>query len=219
MNSGHIANIPFLSFISTAILLCGVGMVGSRRIGRLINLISLQALFVATLVALVGFAEHEWHFYLVAVFVMLLKGIAAPGILSRVSKKIGIFEEKGMFVGRTASVVFASGFTLLAYYLASQFAETGIPQTLLAVSLDLILLGMFIMVTRKTALMQVSGFLLMENGVFLTAVSTTLGLPLVVEMGIFLDVIVGIAIMALLSNRINDQFAGIETTKLNSLKG
>jgi hydrogenase-4 component E len=75
------------------------------------------------------------------------------------------------------------------------------------------------MVTRKTALMQVLGFMLMENGVFMTAVSTTLGMPLVVEMGIFLDVLVGVGIMGLLSHRINDKFASIETTKLNSLKG
>jgi len=63
------------------------------------------------------------------------------------------------------------------------------------------------------------GFLVMENGVFLTAVSTTSGMPLLVEMGIFLDVLVGVGIMALLSYRINAEFSGIEITKLNSLKG
>jgi hydrogenase-4 component E len=217
--SHDITSIPFLDTVTMALLATGLAMVGSRRIDRAIRMVTLQAFLTSLLVTLIGYSTGDWHLYLVAVVTFLVKGIAAPGILLFVLKRITSKIEVEMFVGRTSSLVLACGLILIAYYVTGPFVELGAPRIMLSVSLALLLIGLFMMVTRKTALMQVLGFMLMENGVFMTAVSTTLGMPLVVEMGIFLDVLVGVGIMGLLSHRINDKFASIETTKLNSLKG
>ena len=219
MASQLLAGVPFLPGLTMGLVAIAVMLASSRRIDRAIKLISLQAIVMAILVGLMGYAERDWHVYVVAGVVLLVKGVAAPGILLRVLRRAGSKLEVEMFVGRTTSLVLASGLVLLAYYVTRPFAQTGIARDLLSISLALILIGLLMMVTRKTALMQVMGFLLLENGVFLTAVSTTLGMPMVVEMGIFLDMLVGVGIMALLSQRINDKFDSMEITKLNSLKG
>ncbi|HZW83493.1 MAG TPA: hypothetical protein VFF14_08765 [Candidatus Deferrimicrobium sp.] len=215
----EITSIPLVDTITMAMLATGLAMVGSRRIDRAIRMVTIQAFLTSLLVTLIGYSTGDWHLYLVAVVTFLVKGIAAPGILLLVLKRVNLKLEVEMYVGRTASLVLACGLILLAYYITGPFVELGAPRNMLSVSMALLLIGLFMMVTRKTALMQVLGFLLMENGVFMTAVSTTLGMPLIVEMGIFLDVLVGVGIMGLLSQRINDKFASIETTKLNSLKG
>lgn len=208
-----------LDTLAVAILGSGIAMLGSRRIDRAIRLVTLQALLVSILVAVVGFSIHDWHLYLVALVSFAVKGLAVPGILLQVLRRINCKLEVEMFVGRTTSLVLACGLVLVSYYVTEPFNQLGVSSGMLATSLALLLIGLFMMITRKTALMQVLGFLLLENGVFLMAVSTTLGMPLVVELGIFFDVLVGVSIMALLSHRINAEFASIETTKLNSLKG
>lgn len=208
-----------LDTLAVAILGLGIAMLGSRRIDRAIRLVTLQALLVSILVAVVGFSIHDWHLYLVALVSFVVKGLAVPGILLQVLRRINCKLEVEMFVGRTTSLVLACGLVLVSYYVTEPFNQLGVSSGMLATSLALLLIGLFMMITRKTALMQVLGFLLLENGVFLMAVSTTLGMPLVVELGIFFDVLVGVSIMALLSHRINAEFASIETTKLNSLKG
>lgn len=208
-----------LDTLAVAILGSGIAMLGSRRIDRAIRLVTLQALLVSILVAVVGFSIHDWHLYLVALVSFVVKGLAVPGILLQVLRRINCKLEVEMFVGRTTSLVLACGLVLVSYYVTEPFNQLGVSSGMLATSLALLLIGLFMMITRKTALMQVLGFLLLENGVFLMAVSTTLGMPLVVELGIFFDVLVGVSIMALLSHRINAEFASIEITKLNSLKG
>jgi hydrogenase-4 membrane subunit HyfE len=83
----------------------------------------------------------------------------------------------------------------------------------------MLLIGLLVMTTRKLALMQIAGFIIMENGLFLTGVGTTIGMPLVVELGIFLDMLIGVLIMGMLVFRINRNFDSINTEKLRNLRG
>jgi hydrogenase-4 component E len=87
------------------------------------------------------------------------------------------------------------------------------------VSVAVTLVAMFIMVSRRRALMQVIGLVLLENAIFLAAVALTYGMPLVVEMGVLLDLLVGVALLGLFVGRIEETLGDSDTTRLDSLKG
>ena len=101
--------------------------------------------------------------------------------------------------------LFGSGMSILAACLPVSVAGT--------------LVGMFVMVSRRGALMQVVGLVLVENAIFLAAVSLTYGMPLVVEMGVLLDLLVGVALFGLFVERIAETQGDTDTTRLTSLKG
>ena len=89
----------------------------------------------------------------------------------------------------------------------------------LAVAITLLLIGFFMMINRRKALTQVLALLSLENGVFLAAISLTYGMPLVVEMGIFFDVLVAVMILAILVYRIRETFDSMDVSRLSRLKG
>lgn len=89
----------------------------------------------------------------------------------------------------------------------------------LPISLALVLVGLFVMITRKKAIAQMMGLMLMENGLFLVAIAITSGMPLVVELGIFFDLFLGVLIMGILAFRINRTFDSINVNRLQKLKG
>jgi hydrogenase-4 component E len=90
----------------------------------------------------------------------------------------------------------------------------------LAIALTLLLTGFFLMINRRKALTQVLALLTVENGVMLAAVAlTTYGMPLVVELGIFFDVLVAVMVLGILVYRIRENFASMDTSKLNRLRG
>ena len=85
-------------------------------------------------------------------------------------------------------------------------------------AVSLLLIGMLLMLTRRLAISQVIGFLVLENGIFLYALTQTHGIPLMVEMGIVLDVLVGVMIAGVVIFRLNRSFEHIDVTQLRGLK-
>jgi hydrogenase-4 component E len=113
------------------------------------------------------------------------------------------------------------GLTLLGYLVARPFTSLArLGNNTLAVAIALVLTGFFLMINRRKAISQVIGLLTVENGVMLAAIAlTTYGMPLVVEFGIFFDVLVAVMILGILIYRIRETFASMDTSKLNQLKG
>jgi hydrogenase-4 component E len=94
-----------------------------------------------------------------------------------------------------------------------------VPDDALAAAVSLILTGAFLMVSRKKALMQVLGLLVLENGIFVAALITTFGMPLVIEIGIFFDILMGLFLMGIFTFRINDTFDHLDVSKMRRLRG
>ncbi len=94
-----------------------------------------------------------------------------------------------------------------------------VPEDALAASVALILTGAFLMVSRNKALMQMLGLLVLENGIFLAALTTTFGMPLVIEIGVFFDVLIGLLLMGIFAFRIRDTFDHLDVSKLRRLRG
>ena len=120
----------------------------------------------------------------------------------------------------TQSVFIAAAMIYLSYAAVHSYGQSvHVPEDALAAPVALILTGAFLMVSRNKALMQMLGLLVLENGIFLAALTTTFGMPLVIEIGIFFDVLIGLLLMGIFTFRIRDTFDHLDVSKLRRLRG
>ena len=152
---------------------------------------------------------------------LLVKGIALPLLICRVMNKAEVKRELEPIAGYTASALtvllaatasfwFTGKLTLPAG--ASEAAGFAVPAAFTAV-----LTGLFIIIARKKALTQVIGFLVFENGITLFGAAVMREHPVIVELGILLDVLVLVFIMGIAVHQINREFSHIDSDRLNSL--
>jgi hydrogenase-4 component E len=186
-----------------------------------IRLFALQSLLLAAIAAVVGAAYGAWHVYVVAVLTLVGKVFFLPWLLERLVRQIKIEQEVRPFVNMPGSMLVCGGLTVLAYAVARPVTSLQrLGSNTLAVAVALLLTGFYLMINRRKAITQVLALLTMENGVMLAAIAlTTYGMPLVVELGIFFDVLVAVMVLGILVYRIRESFDSMDTSKLNQLKG
>ncbi len=185
-----------------------------------IRLFALQSLLLAAIAGVVGCAYGAWHVLVVAALTIIAKVIFLPWLLGRLVRQIKIEQEIRPFLNMTASMLICGALTVLAYVVARPIPSLErLGSNTLAVAIALVLTGCFLMINRRTALTQVLALLTMENGVMLAAIAlVTYGMPLVVEIGIFFDVVVAVMVLGILVFRIRETFASMDVSKLNELK-
>lgn len=210
--------------ISAAVLLIATFAVVSRR-GFMdwLNAYRYQSIVLAAITALIASITGIWELYIAAGLTLLIKAIVIPKILLRITGKLTleIRTEISPYVSIRASVLISTLLVALSYFLTQQItskADNVVVSTFLPVSVSLFLIGLFVMVVRKKALSQVVGLLILENGLFLFATALTHGLSLVIEIGIFVDILIGIIISAILMFRINYTFDSLSVENLESLR-
>jgi len=186
-----------------------------------IRLFALQSLLLAAIAAVVGCAYGAWHVLLVALLTVVGKVFFLPWLLERLVRQIKIEQEVRPFVNMPGSMLICGGLTVLAYVVARPVTSLQrLGSNTLAVAVALLLTGFFLMINRRKAITQVLALLTMENGVMLAAIAlTTYGMPLVVELGIFFDVLVAVMVLGILVYRIRESYDSMDTSKLNQLKG
>jgi hydrogenase-4 component E len=168
----------------------------------------------------VGYFGRDPALYGVAGIVFALKVIIIPRLLRRLQTRIGAGREVTPYVNIASSLIIAGGLLLLAYALTRPLVlASALPtRSGLPLAVGLIFVGLFVIITRKKALTQVVGFLVLENGIALLAVLGTYGIPLIVELGVFLDLLLGFLVMQVFIYQIQDTFESIDVDKLNELK-
>ena len=186
-----------------------------------IRLFALQSLMLSAIAAVVAWYYNATHIYIVAVLTLAGKVIFLPWLLARLVRRIKIVEEIEPLLNAPTSMLICGGLTLLGYLVARPFTTLHkLGNNTLAVAIALLLTGFFLMINRRKAISQVLALLTIENGVMLAAVAlTTYGMPLVVELGIFFDVMVAVMVLGILVYRIRESFASMDTSKLTQLKG
>jgi hydrogenase-4 component E len=211
----------FLTLMAALMLVVQLFMIAQRMLLTNIRLFALQSLFLAGIAALVAYEHNASHVYVIAVLTIVGKVIFLPWLLNRLVRRIQIHQEIEPLLNAPSSMLLCGGLTLLGYVVARPFASLErLGNNILAIALTLVLTGFFLMINRLKAITQVLALLTVENGVMLAAVSlTTYGMPLVVELGIFFDVLVGVMVLGILVYRIRESFASMDTSKLNQLKG
>jgi hydrogenase-4 component E len=213
---------PLLVALLAAIMLVlQLLLVVERMILTSIRLFALQSLALAAAAALIAKVSGYHHVYLVAVLTLLGKVIFLPWFLNRLMRQVKIEREIEPLINAPASMLLCGGFTLLGYIVARPLTQLErVGSNTLAVAFTLLLTGLFLMINRRKALTQVLALLTAENGTMLAAVSlTTYGMPLVVELGIFFDLVVAVMVLGILAYRIRESFASMDTSKLTQLKG
>lgn len=213
---------------SDILILCAAGMlvtaylmVGQKALFTSIRLFALQSLFLGIVAFTIAISEHRSELFLTAALTVLLKALVIPWFLMRVIDRIGIHREIEPFLNVPASLLVCLGLTVVGYRVSTGFHEGagGTSHHLIGVALSMLLIGLFLMVTRKKAITQIIALLTFENAVFLVAVGVTSGMPLIVELGISFDVILAVLILGVLVRRIVDRFESMDVSRLSKLKG
>ena len=196
-------------------------MVVQRMLLTNIRLFALQSLMLAAIAALIAFSHNATHVYWVVGLTLVGKVFFLPWLLNRQVRRVQIEQEIAPLLNPPASMLLCGGFTLLGYIVARPFTTLErLGNNTLGVAITLLLTGFFLMFNRRKAITQVLALLTVENGVMLAAVAlTTYGMPLVVELGIFFDLMVAVMVLGLLVYRIRESFASMDVGKLSELKG
>jgi len=214
--------------IQDFVILCAAGMlvsvylmVGQKALVVAIRLYGVQSLLLGAVAIAMGFAERRPHLFVSAALTIVLKAAVIPWFLLRVIDRVGIRREIEPYVNVPASLLLCLGLTVVGYRvsLGMAGASQGVPHQVVGVALSMVLMGLFLMVTRRKALTQILALLTIENAVFLVAVGATAGMPLIVELGISFDVILAVLVLGVLVNRIVDRFESMDTSRLSNLRG
>jgi len=196
-------------------------MVIAKRTPALIRSFRYQSLCLFAITFIIALTQREPDLYIVAGLLFTLKVSLIPYLLYRIIRKIKVNEDLGLFINPQLSLFWALVFTYLSWIFASYLvsANNAILTGTLAIAFFVVLAGMFLMIFRMTALAQIIGLLVMENGLFLFASTVSGGMPFFVEIAIFFDVFVSVLIMGFFVYRINKLFTHIDVNKLSRLKG
>ena len=210
-----------IALFAAGMLVFQLLLVVQRMLLTSIRLFALQSLLLAGIAGIVAYFHNASHVYFVAVLTLVGKVIFLPWLLNRQVRRVGIEQEIEPLLNPPASMLVCGFLTLLGYLVARPFTKLAqLGSNTLAVAITLLLTGFFLMFNRRKAITQVLALLTVENGVMLAAVAlTTYGMPLVVELGIFFDVMVAVMVLGILVYRIRENFDSMDTSKLSQLKG
>jgi hydrogenase-4 component E len=210
-----------ITLMASIMLVVQLLMVVQRMLITNIRLFALQSLLLAGIAAIVAYFYQATHVYWVAGLTLIGKVFLLPWFLERLVRQIKITQEVEPLLNAPTSMLLCGGLTLLGYLVARPFMSMErLGNNTLAVAITLLLTGFFLMINRRKAITQVLALLTAENGLFLAAIAlTTYGMPLVVELGIFFDVMVAVMILGILVFRIRETFASMDVSKLSNLKG
>jgi hydrogenase-4 component E len=211
----------WITLLAAGMLVIQLLMVVQRMLLTNIRLFALQSLMLAAIAAIIAYFHNATHVYWVAGLTLIGKVYFLPRLLNRLVRRIQIEQEIEPMLNATASMVLCGALTLLGYIVARPFTSLErLGNNTLAIAITLLLTGFFLMFNRRKAITQVLALLTVENGVMLAAVAlTTYGMPLVVELGIFFDVMVAVMVLGILVYRIRETFASMDVSKLSQLKG
>jgi hydrogenase-4 component E len=214
--------------ISDVLVLCAAGMlvtaylmVGQKALFTAIRLYGVQSLLLGIVAATIAATGSHHELFVTAAVTVALKVVLIPWFLMRVIDRIGIHREIEPFLNVPVSLLVCAGLTVIGYRVSTGFpeGERGVSHHLIGVALSMLLIGLFLMVTRKKAITQILALLTVENAVFLVAVGVTSGMPLIVELGIGFDVILAVLMLGILVHRIVDRFESMDVSRLSRLKG
>jgi hydrogenase-4 component E len=195
-------------------------MATTKRISTCIVMFSVQSAIMAAEILAVAYANKSAEAYTIAALVIVVKVVAIPYLLFRIVKNLKASQDVASSTTGAQSVFIMVGLILLSFFAVAPYARTlRVDEDMLAASIALLLAGAFLMVSRKKALMQVIGLLVLENGILLAALTTIFGMPLVIEIGIFFDLLMGVFLMGLFVFRIRDTFEHLDVSKLRRLRG
>lgn len=202
----------------TAALLA-IWMCGLVRVPMMIRGLAAQTALLGVATMVLSVERSAPHYMVLGVVVLAVKAIGIPAYLAWAAGRLGIQRDGGVLLSPSLTLLIGLGLLAIGYILAPRFAVPTLGNSGSAgVALTLVLIGMLLMLTRRLALSQVIGFLVMENGIFVYSLTQTAGMPLIIEMGVVFDVLVAVLVAGLVIFRLNRSFEHIDVTQLRGLR-
>ena len=209
-----------VNLLGAMLLMLAFAMISQRRILSLIHLFTMQGATLVLATAVVGYVTGQPHLYLSAGLTFVLKVVLIPVLLHRIIDRLKIRWDVETLINIPTTMLIGIGVVIFAFNLATPIAQlsASLARATLGIALACVLLSFLMMITRAKAVPQVIGFLAMENGLFFAATSATVGMPMVVELGIALDVLIGVLILGVFMFQIREQFDSLDIRHLEKLK-
>ena len=202
------------------LLLTSFAMLSQRRILSLVNLFAWQGLVLSVSTAAVAYSSGQPHLYISAALSLVLKVILLPWILHRLIRRLNVHFDSEPLLNIPTTMLVGILLVVFSFALSLPIVQlsTSVARSTLGIALAVVMLSFLMMITRRKAVTQVIGFLAMENGLFFAAMSATHGMPMVVELGVALDVLVGTMILGVFFFQIREQFDSLDLQHLEKLK-
>jgi hydrogenase-4 component E len=209
-----------INLMASLLLLIAFAMLAQRRILRLIHLFALQGAVLSANTFLVAATLHQPHLYFSAALTVVLKVMVLPWILHRLIDRLNLRWDVETLINIPTTMLIGIVLAIVAFNVALPISELAGTMTrgTLGIAMASVLVSFLMMITRRKAVAQVIGFLAMENGLFFAATSATYGMPMVVELGIALDVLVGTFIFGIFFFQIRETFDSLDLQHLERLK-
>ncbi|MFA6062534.1 MAG: formate hydrogenlyase [Gallionella sp.] len=209
-----------INLLAAILLLIAFAMISQRRILSLINLFALQGLILTVSTCVVAYSTAQHHLYYSAALTLLLKVLMLPWLLHRLIRKLNIKWDVETLINIPTTMLAGIALVIFSFDLAAPISQLtdSVTRGLIGIALASVLLSLLMMLTRRKAVSQVVGFLSLENGLFFAATSATHGMPLVVELGIALDVLVATFIFGIFFFQIRETFDSLDISHMETLK-
>ncbi len=215
-NYQGLVNLLITLILSTVFLI-----IIAHRFEAVIIAIMIQGLLLVVLCIILGWATGIYEMYIAAFLTLVVKAGIIPFVLNKAVHRVAINRAIESFLSMKLTLLVAVCLVFTSYLATGQVIGkgSGLIHEALPAAIALMLIGLFLMIILKFPIMQIVGLVVIENGIFLAGIGSTHGMPLVIELGIFMDILVGVLIMGVLVFRINRSFDTIDTKNLRNLRG
>ena len=213
-------DLQILNGLAALFLLVAFAMLAQRRVVTLVNLLALQGGLLCAATLLLAYRTGQAHLYFSALLTLALKVVFLPWLLHRLIRRLDVYWDSDPLLNTTATMLVGLLIVIFSFGLAQPIAALASTATrnAIGIALAVVLLAFLMMITRRKAMSQVVGFLSMENGLFFGAMSATYGMPMIVELGVALDVLVAMLVLGVFFFQIREQFDSLDLHHLESLK-
>jgi hydrogenase-4 component E len=211
--------VQLLDLAAGLVLICAFVALWRRGLVAIVRALAVQGVALAAVALLLGLHQHDMEPIVVAALVLVLKGGVVPWVLLRIVRSSDETREVEPLVNVAASLLAASGLSLLAYATTRSLValDPAAETRAIPIAVSVVLIGFFMLATRRKAVAQVVGFLVVDNGIALVAFLATSGVPLVVELGVALDLLLAVLILQVLAARMQTKFGAMDLDQLREL--
>jgi hydrogenase-4 component E len=213
-------DLQLLNLCAALLLLLSFAMLAQRRIVNMVNLLAIQGALLLTATLLLAWRTGQHHLYVSAALTLALKVLLLPWLLHRLIRRLQVYWDTESLLNTSGTMLVGVLVVVFSFGLAqpiSALASTA-TRSAIGIAVAVVLLSFLTMIVRRKAMSQVIGFLSMENGLFFGAMSATYGMPMIVEFGVALDVLVAVLVLGIFFFQIREQFDSLDLHHLESLR-
>jgi hydrogenase-4 component E len=213
-------DLQILNALAALFLLLAFAMLAQRRVVALVSLLAFQGALLCAATLLLAYRTGQTHLYFSALLTLALKVVFLPWLLHRLIRRLDVYWDSEPLINTTATMLLGLLIVIFSFGLAQPIAALASTATrnAIGIAVAVVLLAFLTMITRRKAMSQVVGFLSMENGLFFGAMSATYGMPMIVELGVALDILVAMLVLGVFFFQIREQFDSLDLHHLESLK-